>query len=465
MGKNHLFLIQRQLFMSYSIRTFLLLLGTVLSCPILAQSILSRQSLAIYDSATTSFIRTDSAWYYYSAGRSGSIILPAPAQSPDFNNLNDELLRSDSTYYQNIYNTYPHAKSKNSYDIANKLTSTEVQLYLDAINTWQKSSLTSYTYTGGNKTEELYQVWFVTTGWFDVSRKSFTYDGRNNLLTAFEEHKSGSSWAPFQKRDYTYDTTNRITSCITQDADTLGVLLNSRYELYYYNTDTNLTNKVDMLWTDSSGVGVWRFYDRFCYEYNIAHQAIADTFYLADNAGGWIKQYFENNSFDGAGNKTVTVRKSWSPSIFTFVNDRRYTWTYNTDDQCTAAYSETWVQATNIWFYKTSESAGHIDYLHRYYYGPLPAGVTAASIDRSIALSAYPSPASDLVTIKATLAAASQCTVSLYDMQGRLLQYYTEPHTKTIFKTISVSNLPTGIYQIRVATDREQKQTSLFVTH
>lgn len=437
----------------------------LLSHTIMAQSTLSRQSLSIFDSATTSFQRTDSAWYYYTGGRSGAIKWPEAATSPDFYHFNDDLIQSDSTYHQNIFDTYPHSKAINTYDLSNRLTSTEVQVYLDAIDTWQKNSLTTYTYSSGNKTEELYQVWFVTTGWYDVSRKSFAYDIRNNLLSVLEEHKSGSVWKPFQKDDYTYDSLNRITSSTTQNADTLGVLVNSYRVLYNYSIDTNLTDKIMMNWADSAGTGVWRLSNRFCYEYNTTHKAVADTFYLYDNVGGWTKQYYENNSFDGAGNTIVTLRKRWNPSIFTFVNDRRYTWSYNTENQCTAAYSETWIQNTNTWFFYTSENAGHIDYIRRYYYGPLPASVDRTNVERLVDLTVYPSPASDFVTIKANFHEAAPYTLSIYDIQGRLALHYTEPAAKIMYKTISVNNLPAGIYNVRLVSDAVKAQASLIVTH
>jgi hypothetical protein len=67
-------------------------------------------------------------------------------------------------------------------------------------------------------------------------------------------------------------------------------------------------------------------------------------------------------------------------------------------------------------------------------------------------LGVYPNPASDYVTVVFDAKESSDAVIELMDLSGKLMQTYSSAGGGMIVRSINVSDVPSGMYLVRVAT-------------
>jgi Secretion system C-terminal sorting domain len=83
--------------------------------------------------------------------------------------------------------------------------------------------------------------------------------------------------------------------------------------------------------------------------------------------------------------------------------------------------------------------------------------------DGGIAMTAFPNPASDIVTLNARFDATATVTVRMLNMLGQdVLPVIRELAARGMYtKQLDVSALPTGVYVLDVSTDAHRTVTQL----
>jgi hypothetical protein len=88
-----------------------------------------------------------------------------------------------------------------------------------------------------------------------------------------------------------------------------------------------------------------------------------------------------------------------------------------------------------------------------------PVGLKAASADNAI--SVYPNPASDHITVSLQSLRNAEATVVIYDLLGKEL--YNETYSSATAKTISTQNLKSGVYELSVSVEGKVYHTRFVV--
>ena len=148
-------------------------------------------------------------------------------------------------------------------------------------NNWRNDSMSTYSYTNGQKTGEFKQWWWPTTNsWEDISRTTTSYNGNdvdsilteqyylsswdtarlevyhydanndNDTLTIFDYY---TGWVPNQRNIYTYDNSHNRLSNIQQGyIKSQSKFENQMRERYSYNTHNLLTVTLLDVWNGQS---------------------------------------------------------------------------------------------------------------------------------------------------------------------------------------------------------------------
>ena len=72
-----------------------------------------------------------------------------------------------------------------------------------------------------------------------------------------------------------------------------------------------------------------------------------------------------------------------------------------------------------------------------------------------IKLSVYPNPSSDYVKVISRLADNSKVTISLVDMNGRVINTISKDNVQILSETIDIESLPSGVYNLLVNVDNK----------
>ncbi len=95
-----------------------------------------------------------------------------------------------------------------------------------------------------------------------------------------------------------------------------------------------------------------------------------------------------------------------------------------------------------------------------------PEDAELSNNNPSFDLNVFPNPATDRVTFNVTNQAQSNLSISIFDMQGRVVYRLNNKMEQTqLSRSISVNDLPNGTYQVVVQNEKETRVEKLVVLH
>ena len=329
----------------------------------------------------------------------------------------------------------------------------------------------------------------TTTGthWVFDDKEFFTYDANSNLIDDKFNHFNGSTWVTTRENVFTYNINNNVATDITF----YNGMANDKME-YTYNTNDKKT-KILELWNYGSG---WTNYYLDTFMYDVSNNLISKIemqwignawvnntqftyFYNANNL--MIKSYFKtwNNTYwsnigedtfiyDVNNNLITDFGKAWSGT--TWKNSDSTTNTYDTNNNLTTYNVKTWNgtawgnwnwytytycnnNCISTWDTKTWDSArnGWKNYDSLITFCSYSTGIKKTILSTK-KITVYPNPASTFINIEVGI---ENEEVKIVDVLGNEV---TNEKLKDVNNLqIDVSNLPSGVYLIRTATQGTQK--------
>lgn len=381
-----------------------------------------------------SFLPIDSIIYKYSKNR-GSV-----PNSEDPNN--DEHVLFD------ISTTYKFSSSSNiySYDIlreqrfdnerVEELTYKKWNVFSSL---WKNDRRYVYQYdVDGKMQSSSLQQWYGTL-WTNSVNSILNYDNKNNVI--------GMN-SPSYNIDFVYDNNNNLTVVEDQVYQSGIGWVNNERKLYSYS-GKNIVEYTLQEWVN----GNWQDMSKWEYQYDASKNVITSIEYAWGN--GWKKDKMHTYTYDANGNMLTDILHVWSGGAF--IKSHKETRTYNAKSQPEILITHTW--SGQSWVH------GSEDIQIRYYYEFYDATEIKSLLAKNIDVMVYPIPATDNVNIRVDLEQREALSISLVDMNGKIVYAGTSGATKQYADNISVNHLPSGMYTLVVSSANQRKQQNIVVRH
>ena len=317
----------------------------------------------------------------------------------------------------------------------------------------------------------LSQVW-TGTAWQNTTKVLYFYDGTGKLVNKIYQAWGGSSWVNYTNDAYTYTADNRLYSDQYQYWNSTTSTFNpSSQKVYYYNTAGKVTQEIDQVYNTT--ISAFDYSAKFSYTYSSSNQLLTTT-YSTWNGTTWDNSTMYTYSYDTSANMTAKLYQTYDGTTASWVNvtldsysgftsgmpgtDIYQTWdatgtgswvnvtewtnTYNGFSQLTTQTGESW-NVAGFWEY----AAG--DMRNNYYYSSYVAGVnnvTAVNGDANI----FPVPAQSNLNIDLKWNNAQSATITMVDMQGRVISTSVTPAVAHYTTTLSVDGLSAGMYILKI---------------
>lgn len=295
----------------------------------------------------------------------------------------------------------PYRRNIQTFDASNRITSNTLQIWNGS--TWINDSRILLSYTGGQLTDSLYQGW-VTGLWNDGLRWKFSYKGTLRDTMKFS-YNDGIVWSELLKAKYTYTSTS--------DLDTV----------FYYGFDP-LTG--------------WHFSHYILHTYSGG--LLESIFNTSTEPYKYLYHYNSNGNAD-----TMIFQLPPQTGPTSLTNNKRYAYTYNSDNKILTSISDTWFAGGWTRFEQ-------IDSLVQYSYESYEAVLIDNILSKKSLI--YPNPAVDQIKVDVTEAV----DLSLINLNGIVIRSSKSP-------TIDCSTIPNGFYYLLITTKNGIEKHSVSVIH
>lgn len=339
----------------------------------------------------------------------------------------------------------------------------------------------SYDENGNNTLQENY---FWDEAWLIYDKSEQEFDGNGNILveTYYEwDESKGLLWLPYNKYEYGYNNDGDLTtglnsyydsaedSWINDSREEYGYNANGYLELityyswdgvsetwnvswkneYAYDNEGNLITVTVYSWSDTWNP-LWK--DDLTYDNN---KNITEDLNSSwdDDANDWVNGWKDEFNYNAEGNMDINISSGWDGShwVNLFKNELSYNNAYDaqdlimpfwweTDDYITYVHMPTgyigyeWIDGSDVWELSLKATLNYVDHDVTGIFNP-----TASEIQ------VYPNPATDYISFDLK-DNASEATVELFDIQGRLvLSQAVSGQTK-----IQVNHLNKGLYMYKL---------------
>lgn len=317
---------------------------------------------------------------------------------------------------------YKLSRTSITYNTNKDVTEELIQKFNNLSQTWDNERMITNTYTSNKLTSRIEKQWDMTgSTWRNVLQVAYSYSG-NNLMTETTQgwDQSTTSWTPIMKIEYAYNTS--------------GENISKTYSRWLPPTST------------------WDFTTKDQYEYTSGSMT-SDTF-SSWNGTSWERNWLYTYTYDNAKNLLMALTRTPGPDSFLYY--RMQEWTYNTYNQPTKFMASEWNFVTKMWDPMNGSAT-----LSNYYYTLFNVGVKPLS--PAISVNVFPVPAQNFFVLSLELDRQSQLKGALYDMQGRMVKYWSETAAKSYRRTVPVSELPNGIYILHINTGNKELTQTLSI--
>lgn len=380
----------------------------------------------------TDFVLTDSSLYVFSGGRGGD--------------LNSDFIKYDklSTYDLSSGSLQHKLHTAQTFDAAGNLTEEKGQYWNVSSASFVNTYLFSYTSTAfGKEATRLMQLW-NGSAWENVSNSISSYTPTKNLSEGLLQKWDGSTWINSLYEIYTYTASDKVgTHTYKTWNNALARWDTSAYIVNIYDASGNLVLESGL--SRNVATGILQNSYRTTYAYDAAGHQTSKTILNWDsfssswkNGPAWVFEYNDK------GNQTESILLSGGGRD----TAEHMLYTYNSYDQLLTEAREHWDKTTQSWIV-TKEGA---DYLSNYYYEEYTNSVKETIPAAAVLL--YPVPAQNVLQLAVQLSSTESFTLSLTDLQGRVVQTRVIAATAQLNETINVSALPAGNYLLQLKGDR-----------
>ena len=402
-----------------------------------------------------SFSHLDSTDYKYSNGRGGSRNLSPTNIDPISNNPLPMQYDNSNTWnfvVDSAYNTlyYFHA-----FDANNNVISTTTQNPNGTPNT-----NTLYTYNASNMlTKIVFQTWDTATGQFvSQSEHTYTYNSAGKLY---------------------------LDSMLTYVGITSSWQMNS-LKAYYYDGSLNMNNETDQAWVAGSPV----YTNQWARTFSSTNQLL--TTVLSTWSGGWVLSTRYTHAYDSTGNPISIQYDSYNTgtsayvpnllytySSFTgshlpqtgylqtwnntgsgaWVNSKKYNYGYNSFNQLLFSTGISWNISSGAYQYASGDPLDN--YYYQLYSAASVKSITGAGGEANI----YPVPAQNMLHVDLNWNEAQSATITILDMTGSIVRQWNAPSGLQYNSAVSVNNLATGMYIVKITGEKGQIVKQIIVAH
>lgn len=378
---------------------------------------------------------------------------------------------------------------------------------------WVHESRAQATYAGDHLAEYVASEWdLATQAWKTTRRSTFAYDGSGNVQEDVFYVWSAGAWLPNTRTTYAYDAAGLKTGSQTFGYMSGTWRLSSRSVVARsgrLTTETwqwlnagqwQLTSKSEQA-VDDAGYDV--FYAS--YSYDVATQRWKGDYkreYAYDEQGyrtlvatyrdwdgaaqTWIGDYKYEYAYDTRGNRTVFAHfRGWDASAGDFVGVVRFEYSYDSASLYTGSLSYAWQAASRTWVpdgrdaYQI-ENGRTVSSLHEWWDAPAQrwenkwrseyrygtqTDVSAPDAPDAPAITLWPNPASEAVSMRLHVPGGVQAHVTFFDALGREVKNLhagqLAPGEQVL--SVPVAALAPGLYHVRVQWEGHAEARSFVV--
>ncbi len=286
--------------------------------------------------------------------------------------------------------------------------------------------LTSYSL---NMNTNLWELTFNERHYFNENHK-------DTLIVQRSWSSYSNEWLNIAKFFYTYDNGQKVTS-LTMDWDSyLNIWVNERNTQYSYNTNGAVVLRLDKLWNTDSAT--WENLQQYNYYYNDAGNLDS----LISMEWNSEQELWENYSRqiisrENDGNNTITLQQYWNGDTQQWENNSQ------TDIVNEAGINTEYTR--QVWNNETEDWKNNAKY--EFYWSEIEVHGIDEETANNITL--YPNPANETISVL-TPPSLSNNILSIYTLNGQLIKTVA---LNSIFSTIDISNIPSGLYFARFSTN------------
>ncbi len=306
---------------------------------------------------------------------------------------------------------------------------------------WKGDTTSSrfWTYSTTGKVLQL-DYWYGLDTYFACREKTFSAYNTNDHLEQqqFVRYAVQGTWTDSANTYYVYDTNSNVLVDSSVEFDAANTYLRTRVGYYYYDTLGRLSCSKQIYESKMNPISLdttFNFYEYDSLDRVISYKNTSDSpSTVAVNT--YTYAYYPNGDL-----KTTVYNNIMQ------VPDDSTEYRYDNKGRLIEKYRRLFVPTPNpptAYYYKT-------EYHYQHHWSNNINKVTASNTS----LKVYPVPATDLLYIRAELAASGQLQGVITDMQGRVLYQWRDEASKQYTKQIHLSHLPAGLYMLQLHTDSE----------
>ena len=443
-----------------------------------AQPLLRSQTYAVFDSSGV-FKLTDSTWYYYSGSRGSSIAPLVSGGWIDYINLKEDIA-FDSAFSQSTPFGVPDSRVIYTYNSSDKVLTelTSSLVPVASAYAYENVQMLAHEYNAdGDRIYTSASEWYTTPGtWGEFGRSYYTYTASHAIDTTINDINglgTPGMWMHAKRLITSFDGAGNRAAVLIQNPDAAAAdWVDFGWNTFTYDATGNMLTRMVRQWQpDSAGVYHWLNVQKWVNTFNGANKVTSLTYYWYGGADTGEVQRIDTFTYDAAGNLASVISRIPGPGA-TFVNSRSYYYNYNTDNQLTRMYTNTWNTATNTW--GLSPNVTDPDHIRTFHYSNTPNDpfdpnyghtiVNTAFINNS-AIGIYPSPASNLLYVDVLLSNPLPISLALYDMTGKLCMIHNEKGSSHSTNVLNVAGVSDGTYVLKVGTAESVKAFQVTIMH
>ena len=395
----------------------------------------------------SAFKPVDSTYYNYSGGRGGDL-----THQLKYDNFTTWDYVGDTAYQNAWYYVQ-------TFDSLNNLKSTISQMW--SSGAWVPVTNMIYFYDTMNRvTYNILQTWSGTE-WVSSTRHDYSFNSSNQMyLDLLQTWNTFTlNWDPASQKTYYFDASGTLIN----ETDQTFIATVPTYTIQYAYTQSATKNTTTVsTWSGTGWVNDSLYTDTF--DSSTGNRIMSSRQLYNAVSSVWMNEtlHLYSNFVSGTGLPQTDVYQTWdSAGSGLWVNVMQFTNTYNGSNQLTSEKGTSWNVGAGLF-----ESALN-DPMHKFYYSTYsPSGITVkTALNNGGEANIYPVPAQNMLHVDLRWNEAQSATISIYDMQGRVVRQWNAPVGTQYNSAVSVDNLATGTYFVKILGTEGQIVKQLVVAH
>lgn len=335
-----------------------------------------------------------------------------------------------------------------------------------------------------NLVSKVSQEWDMvfTNSWVNKFKYIYSYNSSNKLSAMVTQHWDGTSaWITDSKNAYSYNPANQLSTDQFQLWDGVSYVADSNVT-YYYDPSGNVINATKVKFVAGTPV----FTTQVNHTFNGMNKLLTAT-HSTWNGASWDNTEMYTNTYDSSGNRTTQLHQTWDGAAFlndmlhiysnfaagnnpqteiaqtwdttgsgSWVDKYKYAYTYNSNRQMTSATR----QSNDIsigWTHTFGDTKSN------YYYGTFVSVKNVSNVGGTANL--YPVPAESLLNIDLNWNQSQAATVTISDMQGRVVKSLNIAAAAKQHASVSVADFANGMYLVTINGTNGQIVKQIVVAH